>query len=91
MDLRGVDNLNTEWVTDEVTGDITMTFKNNVGDVLLGDIVIEGSRVKSLVSMLRNSGPRILLPDVDDASGKEEHKSIYDSRTGITKTEFFDI
>lgn len=87
MDLRNVDDLKTSWVLDEGTGDMTLSFTNNDGDVALGDIQIESSRLRSFFTMLLNSGTRHFLPNNEN---DEEHKSVFDSRAGETNTEFFE-
>lgn len=82
IDLTGNDNLITKWVYDEPTDSMTVQFRDE-DDVLIDSIKIEGSRFQSLLESMQESVRHFDLE-------REKYRSIFDSSTLETSTEFYE-
>lgn len=88
MDLRGEDKIKMFWGLDEGTGDFTMTVKNDLEDTVLGELIIEGRRFRSLMQAWDESG-RYYFPDQDNLTNRDNHRSLFDNVLMKTTTEFY--
>jgi hypothetical protein len=86
MDLTGQDIVKTGWVYDELNDIMTVTFKDDA-DVVLGDMILEGNKFRSMLDAMSQVG-RMLFPSTLDLTTRMEHKTNFDILSGEAVTEF---
>ena len=62
MDFRGQDTIKHEYLIDDITGDLTVTFKT-AADAVIGTIEIEGLRYRNLAAALEEVA-RVIYNDL---------------------------
>ena len=87
MDLSGQSKVVTIWDYVEETDTLTITFKNHNESSILGNIIIEGARARSLLDALTQVAPHF-LPRELDLTTRKEHITQFDSLTNKAITEW---
>lgn len=84
MDLTGITELKHSYDHDELSGNTTITFRNE-SDVFLGDIIIETVRYRPFLDAIELLGVEFfseLVPGL-------RHRTNLDKRTNSATTRFF--
>lgn len=87
MDLRAQSKIKSFWSYDESLDEVTVTFKTDDELTVLGDIIIEGNRFRSMFEPLLEAG-MTFFPNLKNAVDRAFHRSHFDNRDGKTTTEF---
>lgn len=87
MDLRGQPKIKTLWSYDEDLDEITVTFKTDDELTTLGDIIIEGSKFRSMFEPFYELGLKF-FPDLKNSVDRVFQRTTFDNRDGKAVTEF---
>lgn len=87
MDLRGQSKIVTEYSYDEDLDVITVTFRDATEATDLGEMIIEGSRFRSMVDGISQVGRQLFPPELD-LTTREKHRTLFSTDTKKATTEF---
>ena len=85
MDFVGESGFKTEYVVDENSGDLTVTFKDEAGTTTLGTITIESLRFRAMIEALDHVA-KAAYPD--QTVGLGGSRTSFDVQTNIATTVF---
>ena len=85
MDLSGQGTIKTVWEKDDITGLVTVTFKDSTEAVILGTITLEQNKFRSMMDALGEVG-RYYFPDT--LPGRVKHRTVFENSTNKAATTF---
>lgn len=87
MDLRGQSKIKHFWSYDEDLDEVTITFKTDDELTVLGDIIIEGKKFRSMFEPFAEVGLKF-FPNLRNLLDRQFQRTNFDTRDGVAITEF---
>ena len=84
MDLTAQAKIKTSWSYDEGLDIMTVTFKDDTEAITLGDIILEGQKLRSMLSAMEEISNKF-FPNLVPQAG---HRTVFDNIANKAITEF---